>query len=213
MVGKKADGIYDTGEQNKRIQGENTKVSQRDVILDVAGRLFQEKGFKATSMEDIARQVGMLKGSLYYYFPSKEDLLYEVLMSGLDETVPVAEAIRKSNLPPLEKLRKLIENHIVSLLTKHKKAPIIFLYEKGSLGEQRRDTYMRRRDQYEQVFRDIVEECKQAGCIKVRLDTKIIVFAILGLSNWTVHWYNEKGPWTPEDVGRWLSDLAVRMVT
>jgi AcrR family transcriptional regulator len=71
-------------------------------IVDVAAELFREKGFVATSLEDIAREVGMYKGSLYHYIDSKEDLLFAVVREPAQQILDELRELAELDLPPAE---------------------------------------------------------------------------------------------------------------
>src|SRR5438309_1229026 len=81
-------------------------------IVDAAAEVFYEKGYAATSMQDIADRAGILKGSLYHYIRAKEDLLLAVLTTVYEDIVAIAEKVAKADLDPVAKLRRLIRDQI-----------------------------------------------------------------------------------------------------
>ena len=86
--------------------------SRWNEIVDAAATLFREKGFVATSLEDIAREVGMYKGSLYHYIKSKEDLLFAVVREPADQILADVRELASQDLPPSEKIRRITRSHV-----------------------------------------------------------------------------------------------------
>ena len=78
---------------------------RREEVLETAARVFREKGYESTSIQDIADAVGILKGSLYYYMDSKEDLLYEILKGVHEEALENIKRVGELDGDALQKLR------------------------------------------------------------------------------------------------------------
>lgn len=93
-------------------KAKNESASRERDIVATAARLFKEKGYRATTLEDIAAAVGMLKGSLYYYIRSKEELLYLVVRDPIREVYSELETIVAADLPFTEKIARAIANHM-----------------------------------------------------------------------------------------------------
>src|SRR4051812_39582811 len=86
--------------------------SKRDQIVAAAAKVFREKGYHQSTTEDIAAEVGMLKGSLYYYITKKEDLLHAVVEKPVNEMVANLREIAESGSTSEEKIRRLIADHL-----------------------------------------------------------------------------------------------------
>src|SRR3954447_26300946 len=95
-----------------KIKKTNKSFEKFNKIVDASAKVFREKGYKAATLEDIANEVGMLKGSLYYYIEKKDDLLYAVVERPLNEMTENLKAIVNSSDSPSIKLEKALKNHI-----------------------------------------------------------------------------------------------------
>lgn len=176
-------------------------------ILDAASRVFRRKGLQATGMRDIAAELGMAVGNLYYYFRDKEELLAFVQEDALAGLLDLAARVRGTDLPADAKLSQLIEEHVVRL---NEGTPGSLAHlEVEALGEQWRREVQARRDQYEQAFREIIEEGIAAGVFR-QVDAKVSALAILGAVNWTVKWFRPEGRKSAREIGRECAELLVR---
>lgn len=181
--------------------------NRREEIVQAAAILFRRKGFDATSMQDIAEAVGMLKGSLYYHFTSKEELLYEVVNRGVDRLLSGAEPIfARQDLGPREKLRQLVRYHMLHL-GRGTQSLVIASYEADKLEPAHREAYVAKRDRYESFLRQTIAEGIARGEL-APVDVKLAALAILGMCNWFIQWYRPTGPYTPEYIADYFSSLV-----
>jgi TetR/AcrR family transcriptional regulator, cholesterol catabolism regulator len=178
-------------------------------ILDAASRVFRRRGLQSTGMRDIAAELGMAVGNLYYYFKDKEELLAFVQESTLEGLLALAAQVRKSRLPPDGRLRLLIEGHVV-LLNEEIPGSLAHL-EVEALREPWRRKIQDQRDAYERTFREILEEGMAIGLFRQN-DPKVSALAILGAVNWTVKWFRPDGGKTAREIGRECAELLVRGV-
>ncbi len=162
-------------------------------ILACAANLFYKKGYHATTIEDLANEVGMLKGSLYYYIKSKEDLLYQLLLD-----VIVAGQNRVSNkvsgiADPLEQLVVGLEEHIEYIIENQVRVGL-FLHEFDVFAGRRRGRIEEEMTKYQKLFVDIMLNGQQQGKF-VDLNPWLMVDGFLGMCNWIYRWYpGEKNP-------------------
>ena len=176
-------------------------------ILDAASRVFRRKGLQATGMRDIAAELGMAVGNLYYYFRDKEELLAFVQEDALAGLLDLAARVRAADLPADAKLSRLIEEHVVRL---NEGTPGSLAHlEVEALGETWRASVQARRDEYERAFREIIEEGIAAGAFR-QADPKVSALAILGAVNWTVKWFRPEGSKSAREIGRECAELLVR---
>lgn len=176
-------------------------------ILDAASRVFRRKGLQATGMRDIAAELGMAVGNLYYYFKDKEELLAFVQEDALAGLLDLAAQVRETDLPADARLARLIEEHVVRL---NEGTPGSLAHlEVEALGEPWRREVLERRDQYERAFREIIEEGIAAGVFRPA-DPKVSALAILGAVNWTVKWFRPDGGKSAREIGRDCAELLVR---
>jgi AcrR family transcriptional regulator len=178
-------------------------------ILDAASRVFRRRGLQATGMRDIAAELGMAVGNLYYYFKDKEELLAFVQEDALASLLEIATAVRATDLRADAKLFRLIEEHVVRL---NEGTPGSLAHlEVEALGETWRREVQERRDEYESAFRGILDEGIAAGVFRP-VDSKVSALAILGAVNWTVKWFRPDGRKTAREIGREQAELLVRGV-
>jgi TetR/AcrR family transcriptional regulator, cholesterol catabolism regulator len=176
-------------------------------ILDAASRVFRRQGLHATGMRDIAAELGMAVGNLYYYFKDKEEILAFVQEETLAGLLARAAQIRARDLPADEQLYRLIEEHVVRL---NEETPGSLAHlEVEALGEPWRASVLAQRHEYEQTFREILEEGIAAGVFRPA-DAKVSALAILGAVNWTVKWFRPGGGKSAREIGRECAELLVR---
>ncbi|MBF6621391.1 MAG: TetR family transcriptional regulator [Patulibacter sp.] len=185
---------------------------RRAEVLDAAARVFHAKGYEATSIQDIADEVGILKGSLYYYISSKEDVLFEMLQevhTAALETVVEAVAADGN---PLEKIHAFVET-LARFNAENTIRMGILLHDFRSLGDERRNEIVRERDQYDKILRKLIVEGKDSGLIRDEIDPKITALAVMGMINSIYHWFKPSGPQRAGHVGSVYADLVVASLT
>lgn len=181
---------------------------RRREIIDVAARLFAERGFNGTSMDDIAKELGILKGSLYYWIESKEALLDEVLaLSPMLEELAAVEAIMARKIPVRERLRLMVHTHIQAWV-RHPHNFRVFV-DYIQLEPKDKAAYLRQRDSLESLFKEIIREGVRTGDFEVdETDLSIVVNSIFGILNWFPRWYRTTGPATPD----YIADVMANMI-
>ena len=169
----------------------------RKKILNAAGRLFWQKGYKATTIDDIARASRVNKATIYYYFKNKAFLLFEIVSGIMQEGLENVRPLKISAMRPREKLRVLIMQHTTWVLSL--KWPAIGQMEQRNLPPRLLNGYLMLRDEYEGVFRSIIKEGIRKKEFR-RLDPKLYSLFILGLLNSFLNWYKPSGKLSPEKV-------------
>lgn len=160
-------------------------------IVAAAGRLFQAKGFAATSLEDIASEVGMWKGSLYHYIESKEDLLFAVVREPADDLLRQVRDVVGLDLPPAEKIRLIARSH-GSVLEHNFVFASVYLQEIA--GRQRDVEWSAMDREYLRAVTGIVEEGIASGDFAGTLNARTATLSLIGSLNWMTHWYRPDGP-------------------
>jgi AcrR family transcriptional regulator len=167
-------------------------------VLQSAANIFFAKGFHATSIEDVARDVGMLKGSLYYYIKSKEDLLFQLLLAGIEDgDAFIAQQIDPGG-DPVEQLEKAIRAQIDYII--QNRVPFgLFLHEFDSLSGKRQHKLIAVMSRYNSRFVELVRRGQELGKI-MQGEPWIIVNGILGMCNWLYRWYDPDQVSDPEKI-------------
>lgn len=177
-------------------------------IKRAAARIFREKGYDATSIQDIADAVGILKGSLYYYIDSKEDLLFDVIKGAHEQGLEQVRTWVEEEGPPATRLRAAIESHVTGNL-ENIAAVAVFFQDFRALGPERRAEIVADRDFYDANLRELVQKGQAAGVFNPALDPKLAVMAMLGMINWVYQWYREDGRLRPAQIARSFADLIL----
>jgi TetR/AcrR family transcriptional regulator, cholesterol catabolism regulator len=179
--------------------GPQSKPSTRlEEVLQSAANVFFAKGFHASSIEDVARDVGMLKGSLYYYIKSKDDLLFQLLLAGIEDGDRfIAEQIDPQG-DPVEQLERAIRAQI-DYIIKNKVPFGLFLHEFDSLSGKRQHKLIAVMSRYNNRFVDLVRRGQQHGRL-IDGQPWLIVNGILGMCNWLYRWYDTDQVSDPEQV-------------
>jgi AcrR family transcriptional regulator len=176
-------------------------------IFEAATRIFREKGYHATSMQDIAEAVGLLKGSLYHHISSKHELLLEIFEAGMQEATREIEEIAYADLPPADKLRLAITRH-VELITGNLDQATVFVMEARAMELEQRQRVVAQRDYFDRLFRRIIQEGVDAEVFRP-IDATLVTFALMGMHNWLILWYRRDGRLSPQEIAAIFVDLVL----
>ena len=177
----------------------------REEILVAAAQIFSQKGFHATSMQDIAGAVNLQKASLYYHVSSKQEILVDLLDRALDLLIERLEAVVNTEDPPDEKLRVAMRVYLATL-DEYRDLASVLLLEHRSLEPQYHNRHVPRRDRFEQIWRDLVKEGRDSGVFRP-VDPSLAARALLGVMNWTVTWYHPNGALSAAEIAEMFVDL------
>jgi TetR/AcrR family transcriptional regulator, cholesterol catabolism regulator len=181
--------------------------NRRAAMIRTAAQLFRERGFDATSMSDVARSLGLTKAGLYHHFDSKEALLYEILVFGLekvrDDVLVHVRAIRD----PQERLRELIVRH-ARIATRGKGAVAHLGDEIRALPPTARKEIEVRMRKYLDLLRETLNELDAAGRLRP-VDRTVAAFSIIGMILWLPRWFRQDGRLTQAQVAEHIADFAL----
>src|SRR5437867_4142503 len=162
-------------------------LDRKEQIYSTARSLFSQRGYHATTVRDIARELNMQGGSLYAHIESKEDVLWEIVNRAADQFLGAVEPIMASDKSAPEKLREMVRAH-VKVVADNLADATVFLHEWKFLGEERRNAIAARRDRYEGLYRHVVEEGIHSGEF-APADPKMAALLVLSAVNWMPQWY------------------------
>lgn len=172
-------------------------------------RLFRERGYHATSMQDIAEAVGLYKGSLYHYIGGKEDLLAQVLDRGMGQLLRRIETIvADTALDPAEQLRRTIRAHVCAV-AENRDALTVYLNEWRAFEGETMTAVREQRQRYAELVTSIVERGTAAGVFRPT-DLGTTTLAILGMCNWLSQWYRPDGRLAPDAIADQFADLVLQ---
>jgi AcrR family transcriptional regulator len=180
----------------------------RDDILQAAAAIFSQKGFHAASMQDIADAVSLQKASLYHHFPSKQDILIELLNHALEIIITRLEEVTSQSIPPEQRLRQAMIAYM-QILAEYQELSIVLLLEYRSLDNDLRASHIPRRDRFERLWRDLVEEGTRTGAFNCA-EPSLAGRALLGVMNWTVTWFRKEGASSIEAIASQFTELFLR---
>ena len=166
-------------------------------ILEVAARVFCERGFEATSMGDVAAAVGMTKAGIYHHIPGKEELLAAIMGYGMDLFEEKVLARTETIADPLERLTATVEGHLLLVLRDRPKEVTVILHEGGALPAAARARIDARKKRYIRFLEKTIRELVMRKVAR-RVDPTVAAYALLGMVNWTYQWYRSGGRLTEE---------------
>jgi AcrR family transcriptional regulator len=156
---------------------------RRRQVLDASVQYFFEKGYEGASLLDIAEEVGLLKGSLYYYAKSKEDLLFAIVEEVYAESVEAAAELRASTAAPIDKLERSLTRAVLYLL-EHRREVVIYFHDAKSLSEERLALLQPNRTAWARALNHVLREGQRSGDFRDDLDTRLASTALIGSINW-----------------------------
>ena len=177
----------------------------RDDILTAAAQVFSQKGFHAASMQDIAQAVNLQKASLYHHIDSKQEILLALLDQAFDLLTEHIQPLINLPIPIADKLQQTMCAYLTDMLENRELASVLLL-EYRSLRDEYRARHILRRDRFEQLWRDMIQEGIDAGVFN-STDPAIASRALLGVMNWTITWYHPNGLLTPRQISDQYADL------
>ena len=184
--------------------------ARHDEIVQIAGRLFAERGFLATTIRDIADAANILSGSLYHHFASKESIADELLSSYWTQLLDRYEAVVSSDDDPTEKMRQLIVASI-HMFESHEYAVRMILNDWSYLSKALpylRDNLDRIRD----IWVDVLEEGMRDGRFSSSIDPNITYRTIMGSISGAGRWFVPSGTLSTEQLASTMADLFLKGV-
>jgi len=180
----------------------------RKAILRAAATIFQEKGYHAASMQDIAEAVDLKKGSLYHHVSSKQEILLALLDEALGLIVERLEGAVTPDLSPGEKLRQAMRAYL-AFMAENRSLTSVLLLEYRSLEPEFKDLHIPLRDHVDRIWQEIIEEGVATGEFKTQ-SPGLASKALLGVLNWTITWYREDGPLPTLEIADHFTDLFLQ---
>jgi AcrR family transcriptional regulator len=172
-----------------------TKEERYAEVLEGAARVIAAKGYRAASINDIASELGVTAAALYHYVDSKEDLLADICSRAGNKLHEAALEVVALNIPPREKLRLIFERH-VELIESSRPVFTIIVQERSELPLERRPELL---DGERLYFATILGLLRQLN-LPPDIDPRIAAYAMLGMLNWVLRWYNRDGMYSVHEI-------------
>ncbi|HWE89371.1 MAG TPA: TetR/AcrR family transcriptional regulator [Pseudonocardiaceae bacterium] len=179
-----------------------------DRIVRAAVELFAERGFDATSVQQIVERAAVTKGALYHYFTSKDDLLFAIYQSLIGVQNADLEDIVARGMAPAETVRAILVGVIVSTAERGAEAAVFFR-ESPKLDAQHMAAFRADRRRYHENFRQVVEKAQTDGVFSARVPADVVVQIAMGVVNQLPIWFRPDGPKTAERLGHEVADFVL----
>lgn len=183
----------------KRPQDEEPNAGRRRQIMTEAARLFAARGFDATKIRDIAAAAGILGGSIYYYFASKEEIFLAVYSAGMETISSAVKTAIDGISDPWDRLEAAAVAHCEALLATHELPVLVSPYFSESILGLR-GVLIAQRDRYDRLIDSIIDDLD----LPASVDRKIFRLHFLGALNWMPTWYRPGSRYKPSEIARQL---------
>jgi TetR/AcrR family transcriptional regulator, cholesterol catabolism regulator len=194
-------------------KGSESYQEKRNEIARAAAVVFNEKGYRGTSLTAVAEALGMDRATLYYYISNKQELFDEVVREASEKNIAAAEAARSSDAPPLDKLRTLITELMLSYAANY---PLLYVYIRENLSHVEAERtewskYMRNLNRrYEDAVIAIVQEGIDKGTIRPIASARVLAFGVLGMVGWTNRWFvPDRSAESAEAIGTAYAEMVI----
>jgi AcrR family transcriptional regulator len=176
--------------------------SRAPLVLDAAAGLFCRQGYEGTSVRDIARAAGMLPGSLYCHFATKEDLLVAVYVRGVEQIIGAVQAAVQRHEAPWDRLEAACVAHLEAVLRDDDYARVVVRVRPADVAAAQA-SLVAQRDRYEALWAALIA----ALPLPRRTDRKTLRLMLLGALNWSQNWYRADGGASPRVIARQFTAL------
>jgi AcrR family transcriptional regulator len=179
-------------------------LGKKNEIIRVAATAFSSKGYRATTVEDIAKKVGITPPTIYYYVKNKEAILNEINNAMIEVLEKVAEA-GNSDLPAKERLETMIRI-ILKYAAEFREITLIATEQNNALSTRNRKALKLRQKEVDRVLQQTIEDGIEEGTF-TSCDSRIVSFAISAAAIYVYHWYRPSGTLTPDQIADQLIDF------
>jgi AcrR family transcriptional regulator len=208
--------IFPSNDDNKGAFILSTSLRQKKMakkkneILRSASSIIAEKGYDKTTMEEIAAQLLMTKGSMYYYFKNKEELLFECHMMIIEPSIEKIKEFKNKDMAPVEKVKNFIKDYIIFEIEEKAMFSVA-----GKLDQTFSADYLGKilvkRDEFNQIFDELIQDGIQAGVFK-NVNVKMARMMLLAGMNSIQSWYNPEGEMKPEEIAEIHADYLIKIL-
>jgi AcrR family transcriptional regulator len=192
----------------------------RQEILRTAARLFQQRGYDATSMNDVAAALKLSKGGLYHHFESKDEILFDIMSHAMqiteDRVINVVRRMSGTRSDGVsvdvaeQRLRMLIRLHIQVVISPEDRGITVMLHENHPLPPALRRKINARKKDYVHFVENLIAEVQRKRSSQTPVRPRAAAFALLGMINWIYQWYKPDGPLTGEALVQQFTDIFFR---
>jgi len=176
-------------------------------IVEAATSIFHRKGFKAATLDEVAKELSLTKAALYNYVPSKGKLLSLIYNQAFEKIFHRIYEISAMQVSPEEKLRQIIRDHICNIITDNIAMFSVFFAEENQLPSKDFQKIRAEKKKYTRLIMQIIEDGIEKGVFQP-VDSRLQAYAILGMCNWIYKWYKpDREVFTPEQIAEQFLSL------
>ena len=179
-------------------------------ILRRATEVFERRGVNRTSIEDIAKAVGIKREAVYYYFKSRAEILLKIILPQSNSLAMNLENVLRSNQPALDKLKAAIRAHLDSFNPNYLEMTVALREDHFFEGDDKLKELRRVWRDYGELWIRLIREGQQAGEFDAALDPKVVAYGVLGMCNWLSRWFDPTKDVTIEQIIDTYFAMAVR---
>lgn len=194
-----------------RKSGHADRRNREPEILDAAITVFHERGYAAASLQHVADIVGVLKGSLYHYISSKEELLFRICSHSHEQAAMIMQDALASSDDPLEQIRYHLSAMAIWYLTNVERVSIYFNEGRWLTGE-RLEQMRKQQREFHGFLRGLIEKARVNGEIAGHVEPRLATHLILGGLNSVSTWYRPDSLYSPEEVAQVFTEMTLASI-
>lgn len=183
---------------------------QRKTVLDVAAKLFSERGFGGTSLVDIAKELDISRPALYYYFSSKEEILSSLVDSISVYSRKMIAEIMSKDADPVTKLHEITYKQLMFIMQNQVSYMVVVKTEEDLVSETKKLNSMAKKGVFES-FRSVIQSGQKSGHFRPG-DSAVMALGIIGMCSWCAWWFKNDGRIAERDVAEQLTQMALASV-
>jgi len=177
-------------------------------VVEAAAKVFYARGYADASVQDVADELGILKGSLYHYIDTKEDLLFRLLSETSDDVSRILDEVSAlEDMDPLERLHLYVRRQVEYNL-QHIERVAVYYHDLERLGEERRRDILDRRKTHERFVSQLIAEAQRDGRADSAQDAQVLARCVFATIIWTYKWYRPERD-DPDRVAESCADFAI----
>jgi len=180
----------------------------RKALIDSALKLFGERGYAATSVQEITEAAGVTKGAFYHHFESKQDLLRLIHDQFLDYQLAILRMALDADEDPAVRLQELLESLLNSTAQYLANVTVFYLERRNFTGAHYK-AIKRKRDEFDRLFMQVLERGIEEGRFRADLDPRIVSLGIIGMCAWVHQWYRPGGRYSAQQVADIFSEMVL----
>ncbi|GEL76274.1 TetR/AcrR family transcriptional regulator [Tenuibacillus multivorans] len=181
----------------------------REKIIETSLQLFSERGFHGVTVNDIVEHCKTSKGGFYHHFKSKDELLYVIHDTFISYVLNEANRAKKRYDRPIFQLHEMLKS-LVRVYDLYNEHIVVFNQENKYLKQEYEVLIKRKRDDYKEILKEVIQEGQELNDIRKELPTTITSMSVLGMVNWTYQWYKKDGPKTIDQIASTYIDIIFK---